>query len=306
MPVAGTNWHMAAGVPVGAVDDGEEQPGVAGVEDPAQHHGEAALVLTTAAQAHQRDELGGECRVESGRVVEGGGIAVLLDSVVGLAQALHAASGQGELLDVHHCLVADVDVVHPRVSVDGQPLLAGAHDGRHPTVIVGEPAERPPYLFAFVARSDRVGGDQADPSVDGVGHQAVPMEEPLLVGAEGEVVEGALRRAGARCPGPGTRRPVPRSVGGRPPGRVNKNKATPTRPMPMASRLGARNRSDRVGKGIGGRRPCARPPPSTPCTHEMLEPVVAAEVGGDLDGDGGADGDSHRPAHQGHDRRPQR
>ena len=42
---------------VGGADHGEQQTGVAGVEDPAQHHGEAPLVLALAGQAHQVGQL---------------------------------------------------------------------------------------------------------------------------------------------------------------------------------------------------------------------------------------------------------
>ena len=89
MPGAGTNWHMAAGGPVGAADHGEQQPGVPGVEHPAEHHGEAPLVLTLPAEAHQRGELLGQRRVQAGRVVEAGRVAALLDPVVRLAEPLH-------------------------------------------------------------------------------------------------------------------------------------------------------------------------------------------------------------------------
>ncbi len=173
-----------------------------GIEHPAQHHREAALVLTLSAQAHQGGELGGQGRVEVGRVVEGGGVAVLGDPVVGLAQPLHAAAGQGERLDPHHRLVPEVDVVHARVAVDGQPLLAGAHHRGDPPVAVGEPSEGSPHLLAFVGGADGVGRDQAHAPVDRVGHQAVPMEEPLLVRPEGEVVEGGDAVAAHDVAGP--------------------------------------------------------------------------------------------------------
>ena len=50
-------------------------------------------------------------------------------------------------------------------------------------------SERAPYLLTFVAGADGIGRDQAHAPVDGVGHQAVAVEEPLLVGPQGEVVE---------------------------------------------------------------------------------------------------------------------
>ena len=89
MPGAGTNWHMAAAAPSGPRTTVEQQAGVPGVEHPPEHHGEAALVLALAAEAHQGGELVGERRVEVAGIVEGGGVAVLVDPVVGLAQSLH-------------------------------------------------------------------------------------------------------------------------------------------------------------------------------------------------------------------------
>ncbi len=118
MPRAGTNWHIAAGAAVGPGHHAQDQALVAGVEDPAEHHGEAPLELAPPALGHEPGELRGGVAVEAGRVVERGRVAVLGDAVVGLAQPLHVPAGQRELLDVDHRLVADVDVVHAGGPVD--------------------------------------------------------------------------------------------------------------------------------------------------------------------------------------------
>ena len=54
----GTNWHMATGSPSGPSTNGEQQAGVTGVEEPAQHHGEAALLLAPPALGHELDQAG--------------------------------------------------------------------------------------------------------------------------------------------------------------------------------------------------------------------------------------------------------
>ena len=213
-------------VAVGSGDHAQDEALVARVEDPSEHHGEAALEVAPPALGHEPVSCRAVSPVETGRVVERDRVAVLGDAVVGLAQALHVPAGQRERLHVDHGLVADVDVVHARGPVDGQPVLAGAHDGDDPAVVVGEAAERRPDLLPLGERPDGVGRDQADAAVDGVGDERVAVEEPLLVAAQGEVVEGALAVAAARCRGPA---PPPRarpSGGGRPRGRVARSTAT--------------------------------------------------------------------------------
>ncbi len=254
--------------PVGAPHHGQQQPGVAGVEDPTEHHGEAPLVLALAAEAHQGGELVPQGGVQPGRIVEGDGVAVLLDAVVGLAEPLHVAARQGEGLDTHHRLVTEVDVVHPRVAVDRQPVLARTHHRRHPAVVVGEPPERPPDLLALVAGSDGIGRDQADATVDGIGHQAVPVEEPPLVGAQREVVEGGDAVAAHDVPGP----ELGGAAGGQP--------AVDHRAGEQEQRDGDQRQADDqqgrgqepvgpLGQGDGlDARPSARPPPTGPSTME--------------------------------------
>ena len=194
--------------PIRPTDHGEQEAGVPRIEHPAEHHGKAPLVLALAAHAHEGGQLLGKGGVEMGRVVEGRGVAVFLYPVEGLPESFHFASGEGEGLYLHHRLVAQVDVVHPRVSVDGEPLLACSHDRCDPPVVVGEAPERTPDLLALVAGPDGVGRDEADAAIDGIGHQAVPVEEPLLVGPEGEVVEGGGAVATDDVPRPELGRPT--------------------------------------------------------------------------------------------------
>ena len=218
MPGAGTNWHMAAGAPVRAAHHGEQQAGVPRVEDPAQHHREPALVLALPAHGHQRGQLLGQ-RPGSRRagIVEGGRVAVLGDPVVGLAQALHVAAGQGEGLDPHHRLVAEVDVVHARVAVDGEPVLAGPHHRGDPAVAVGEPPEGTPHLLALVAGADGIGRDRGTPRRRRRRPPGCPGGRTTACRSAGRSSRGSRCRGGARCRGPGTRPPAPRSAGGRPP-----------------------------------------------------------------------------------------
>ena len=85
------------------------------------------------------------------------------------------------MLDVDDRLVADVDLVHPGRPVEREPVLGGPHDREHPAPAVGESAEGRPGLGAFGRRADRVRRYEANPAVDGVGDDAVAVEEALLV-----------------------------------------------------------------------------------------------------------------------------
>ncbi len=287
---------------VGRPDHRQHEAGISRVEDPAEHHREAPLVLALPAQAHQSGELLGERGVEVGRIVEGGGVAVLLDPVVGLAQPLHVLAGQCERLDLHHRLVAEVDVVHPRVAVDGQPLLAGAHHRGGPAVVVGELAERPPHLLALVQGTDGIGGDEADPAVDGVGDQAVAMEEPLLVRPQGEVVECRGAVAAHDVAGPELRGPArgqsavdhrPRQQEqshhhqGQPDGQEGRGEKT-------VGPLGERHRGD-ADESLG-HRPQGRPPRDGGL-------MVLVDMGEEFDGGGGDHGDADHADHQRQQRR---
>ena len=293
------------GPAVGAAHHGEEQVGVTGVEDPSEHHGEAALVLALPAEAHQGGELGGERRVEVARIVERGRVAVLRDAVVGLAESFHRPTGQGEGLHPHHGLVPEVDVVHPRVAVDRQPVLAGAHDRRHPAVAVGEPSERPPHLLALVPGTDRVRRDEAHPPVDGVGHQAVPVEEPLLVRPQGEVVERGDAVAPHDVPGPvlgGPPRgqsPVDHRAGQEEQGQGHDGQADgqQRRGEEAVGHVGEPHRPD-ADQALG-HRPQGRPP-------RDVRVVMAADVDEQLDGGRGDQGDPDQADGEGHQGRAER
>ena len=166
---------------VRAVDDGEEEAGVPGIEESSQHHGEAALLVPPPVHPHQLDQGASDLGADVGGVEELHGVAVALDSVDGLAQPLHLPALEREPLHVDHCLVAEVEVAHPGVSIVGQPLLGRRHHRHSPAVAVAVPAEGVPDVTPLAVGPDGVGGDQADPAVDGVGDQAVTVEEPLLV-----------------------------------------------------------------------------------------------------------------------------
>ena len=134
--------------------------------------------------------------IETGRVEEADGVAVAGHPVDRLAQPLHLPALERELPGVDHGLVADVEEAHARRLVGREPLLAGAHDTEAPAVAVDVVPEGVPDVGALGEGPDGVGRDQADPAEDGVGHERVAMEEPLLVVAQREVVE----RAGAVPP----------------------------------------------------------------------------------------------------------
>ena len=150
----------------------------------------------------------GRGRIESTRIVEGGHVSVLGDAVVGLTQPLHVAAREGEALQIDDGLVADVDVVHATGPVEREPLFTGTHHRDHPTPAVGEASERLPGLLALGLRPDGVGRNQADAAVDGVGDEAVAVEEPLLVAAKGEIVERSFAVAAHDVAGPDLRQPA--------------------------------------------------------------------------------------------------
>ncbi len=131
--------------------------------------------------------------LQVGRVQEANRVAVAGDPVDRLAEPLHLPALEREGPWVDHGLVADVDEAHPRRLVGRQPLLARAHDAEAPAVAVDVAPERIPDVPALGEGADRVRGDEAHAAEDRVGDQRVAMEEPLLVVAQGEVVE----RAGA-------------------------------------------------------------------------------------------------------------
>ena len=218
--MAGDGHELAHGHrgAVGAFDQSEEQAVVAGVEQPTQHHGEATLLFAPAALGHQ---LGHPCRVlrvQVGRIEEARRVPVAGHPVDRLAQPLHLPAVERELARVDDGFVADVEEAHPGGLVRGQPLLAGPHDAEAPPVAVDEVPERVPHVGALGEGTDGVGRDQADAAEDGVGDEGVAVEEPLLVVAQREVVEG---------PGAVPAHDVARPQLGRPPGHDS-----PTRRQP--------------------------------------------------------------------------
>ena len=212
MPAGRDELAHRRGMAVGSRHHAQDEILVAGIEDPAQDHGEPALEFAAPALGHESGEFRRRLTVEVGGVVERHRVPVLGDAVVGLAQALHVPAGQGEFVHVDDGLVADVDVVHPRGPVDGQPVLAGAHHADDPPPVVGEAAERGPHLLLLGEGPDGIGRDQADAAVDGVRHHGVAVEEPLLVAAQGEVVQRSLAVAPDDVPGACLRRPARRSA----------------------------------------------------------------------------------------------
>ena len=147
--------------------------------------------------------------LEVGRVQEAHGVAVAGDPVDRLAQPLHLAALERELARVDDRLVADVEEAHARGLVGGQPRLAGGHHAQPPAVAVDVAAEGVPHVGPLGEGADGVGGDQADAAEHGVGHHGVAVEEPLLVVAQGEVVQGAGAVAAHDVPGPDLGGPPP-------------------------------------------------------------------------------------------------
>ena len=171
-------------------------------------------------------------------------------------------------------------------------------------------AEGVPHVAALGEGADGVGGDQADPAEDGVGDERVAVEEPLLVVAQGEVVEGAGAVPAHDVAGPQLGRGPPADRGSCPrssrrstTGRVSRYSATTIRLMPDRQQAGgdiavdgggkrhrlhadeplgrpraARRARGAAGGGARGRRP--RPPRSrrrwrrTPPTARMAKAVT--------------------------------
>ena len=121
--------------------DGQQQAGVARVEEPAEHHREAPLLLAGARQAHDGHEARHPGRIDRGRVEELDRVAVAGHAGVGLAEPLHLAALEREGRQVDHGLVAEVEPAHPALGVDRQPVLPGADHRHPPAVAVGEGAE---------------------------------------------------------------------------------------------------------------------------------------------------------------------
>ena len=151
MPRAGTNWHIAAGVTVGAADHAKKEALVAGIEDPPEHHREPAFHFPATALRHEPGQtLCGLC-VELARVMERRRVTVLRYAVVGLAQALHVVPGQRETparprRPRRRCRCRACPTL-------GTPAASPppAHCRHDPAAAVGEPAKGCPDLFALGA-----------------------------------------------------------------------------------------------------------------------------------------------------------
>ncbi len=175
-----------------SVRDSEQQTGVGRIEDATERHRETPLHPSTPALHHHVAQGGGQSRIGTGRIVERNRVSVLGDPVHRLAEALLGPSLEGELSYVDDdCLVADVQIPHPRGLVHRQPLLTGTEDGDRPSVLIRETAERRPERRALFRRTDRVRRHEADAVVHGVGDHPVPVEEVHLVASQREVVERA-------------------------------------------------------------------------------------------------------------------
>ena len=291
---------------LGGADHGQQQPGVPGIEHPSQHHREPPFVLSLPAEAHQRGQFLGQFGGNAGGIVERNRVPLVLDPVVGLAQTLLAAAGQRESWNVHHRLIAEVDVVHARIPIHGEAVLPGTHHRRDPSVAVGETPERHPHQLPLIDRSDRVGGDEADAAVDGVGHQAVAMEEPLLVAAEGEVVEGRRPVPPHDVPGP----ELGGASGGQPTvhhraGHQEQDSSGQGYPQHQQRRVQDALQPRRQVDGLDPDQPFGRRPKSLPPGDGIVD-SVGADVIENLDRRGGKGADSDDPHHQRHDGRPQR
>ena len=232
--------------------------------------------------------------VEVGRVQEADRVAVAGHTVDRLAQALHLASLERELTGVHDRLVADVEEAHARRLVGREPFLARTHHAEAPPVAVHVVPERVPDVGPLGEGADGVGGDQADATEDGVSHERVAVEEPLLVVTQREVVEGARAVPAHDVPRPELGGPA---ADGGPAGR---QAAVDHRPGQQVERH--QDQGDTDGEqGDGGvavdvlgeaRRHCT-PTSRSRRAEEHLGPVgqgVVVHVAGDLHADEAAQG----------------